>query len=191
MIPLKINKQPAPEKGDFLLSEPFLADNNFSRTVIFLCEHNEEGSFGLVVNKPLDVEISSILSDVPEAHIPIHIGGPVEQNQLFYMHQEAQIEGCLEIVPDVFLGGDYNEVKELITQEKLTKENMRFYIGYTGWGKDQLQQEIDDLSWVVVKNNQELTPFMNAENDLWKELISKQGGKYKIMAEYPVNPSDN
>lgn len=191
MIPLKINKQPAPEKGDFLLSEPFLADNNFSRTVIFLCEHNEEGSFGLVVNKPLDVEISSILSDVPEAHIPIHIGGPVEQNQLFYMHKEAQIEGCLEIVPDVFLGGDYNEVKELITQEKLHKENMRFYIGYTGWGKDQLQQEIDDLSWVVVKNNQELTPFMNAENDLWKELISKQGGKYKIMAEYPVNPSDN
>lgn len=191
MIPLQINKQPSPQKGDILLSEPFLADHQFSRVVILLCEHNEEGSFGLIVNKPLEVELSSVLSDLPEAQIPIHIGGPVDQNQLFYMHQKQHVDGCFEVCENTFLGGDYNEIKQLISTNTLTNKNMRFYIGYTGWAQGQLQQEIDERSWVVVKQNEAMNLFQEPSEDMWKELIAKQGGKYKLMADYPVNPSDN
>lgn len=191
MIPLQINKQPSPVKGDLLLSEPFLMDSNFSRVVILLCEHNEEGSFGLILNNTLEIEINSVVTDFPEAKIPVGFGGPVDRNQLFYMHRTPEITGSVEIGRNLFLGGDYPEIKKRITSDEMTHENLRFFIGYTGWSKGQLQNEIDELSWVVMKTPENLNVFEAFDEDLWRELIATMGGKYKLMADYPVNPADN
>lgn len=191
MIPLKISKQPNPEKGDLLLSEPFLIDSNFSRVVILLCEHNDEGSFGLILNNTLEIEINELVTDFPEAKIPVGFGGPVERNQLFYVHRNAEINGAAEIHPDLYLGGDYMEIKRMISDNEMTPENLRFFIGYTGWCKGQLQSEIDELSWVVMKNPENFSVFSAVDDDLWRELISQLGGKYKLMADYPLNPADN
>lgn len=191
LIPLKISKQPSPEKGDLLLSEPFLIDSNFSRVVILLCEHNEDGSFGLILNNTLEIEINDLVTDFPEAKIPVGFGGPVERNQLFYVHRNAAIEGSAFIRDDLYLGGDYSEIKRLITSNEMTPENLRFFIGYTGWSKGQLQNEIDELSWVVLKKAENFSVFNSVDDDLWRELISQLGGKYKLMADYPLNPADN
>lgn len=191
MIPLQINKQPNPSKGDLLLSEPFLMDSNFSRVVILLCEHNDEGSFGLILNNTLEIEINSVVADFPEAKIPVGFGGPVERNQLFYMHQNKDISGCVQIGKNLYLGGDYPEIKQLISKDEMTPENLRFFIGYTGWGSGQLQNEIDELSWVVMKAPEDLNIFNAFDDDLWRDLLARLGGKYKLMADYPVNPADN
>ncbi len=191
MIPLQINKQPSPSKGDLLLSEPFLMDSNFSRVVILLCEHSEEGSFGLILNNTLEIEINSVVTDFPEAKIPVGFGGPVERNQLFYMHQNKEIDGCVKIGKNLYLGGDYPDIKKRIACDEMTPSNLRFFIGYTGWGKGQLQNEIDELSWVVMKAPEDLNVFNAFDDDLWRELLSRLGGKYKLMADYPVNPADN
>lgn len=191
MIPLQINKQPNPGKGDLLLSEPFPMDSNFSRVVILLCEHNNEGSFGLILNNTLELELTSIVTDFPEAKIPVGFGGPVERNQLFYMHQNKEIEGSLQIGKNLYLGGDYAEIKRRISIDEMTPENLRFFIGYTGWSSGQLQNEIDELSWIVMKAPEDLNIFHSANDDLWRSLLAKLGGKYKLMADYPVNPADN
>jgi putative transcriptional regulator len=191
LIPLQINKQPSPTKGDLLLSEPFLMDSNFSRVVILLCEHNDEGSFGLILNNTLEIEINSVVTDFPESKIPVGFGGPVERSQLFYMHQNKEISGCTQIGDNLYLGGDYPEIKKRISNDEMTPANLRFFIGYTGWSKGQLQDEIDELSWVVMKAPKNLSVFNAFDDDLWRELISQLGGKYKLMADYPVNPADN
>lgn len=191
MIPLQINKQPNPSKGDLLLSEPFLMDSNFSRVVILLCEHHEEGSFGLILNHTLEIELNAVVTDFPEAKIPVGFGGPVERNQLFYIHQNNEIEGSVEIGKNMYLGGDYPEIKKRILTDEMTPENLRFFIGYTGWSKGQLQNEIDELSWIVMKTPEDLNLFNAFNDDLWRELLARLGGKYKLMADYPVNPADN
>lgn len=191
MIPLQINKQPSPVKGDLLLSEPFLMDSNFSRVVILLCEHNHDGSFGLILNNTLELEINTVVTDFPEAKIPVGFGGPVDRNQLFYMHRNNEIPGSVEIGKNLFLGGEYPEIKKRITNDQMTHENLRFFIGYTGWSKGQLQQEIDELSWIVLKMPEKLNVFEAFDEDLWRELLATMGGKYKLMADYPVNPADN
>jgi putative transcriptional regulator len=191
LIPLQINKQPSPKKGDLLLSEPFLMDSNFSRVVILLCEHNEDGSFGLILNNTLEIEVNSIVNDFPEVKIPVGFGGPVERNQLFYMHQNVDIEGCAKIGKNLYLGGDYLEIKKQIQLDQMTPSNLRFFIGYTGWSKGQLQEEIDELSWVVKKAPHDFDIFNAFEDELWRDLILQLGGKYKIMADYPLNPADN
>ncbi len=191
MIPLQINKQPNPSKGDLLLSEPFLMDSDFSRVVILLCEHNDEGSFGLILNNTLEIEINSVITDFPEAKIPVGFGGPVERTQLFYIHQNKEINGSAQIGENLYLGGDYPEIKKQISRDEMTPENLRFFIGYTGWSAGQLQNEIDNLSWVVMKMPDELNIFNSFNDDLWHDLLAGLGGKYKLMAEYPVNPADN
>lgn len=191
MIPLKISKQPSPQRGDLLLSEPFLIDSNFTRVVILLCEHNEEGSFGLILNNTLEIEINELVTDFPEAKIPVGFGGPVERNQLFYVHRDASVSGSAMISRGLYLGGNYTEIKRMISDNEMTPENLRFFIGYTGWSKGQLQSEIDELSWVVMKNPENFSVFSAVDDDLWRDLISQLGGKYKLMADYPLNPADN
>ncbi|WP_343604634.1 YqgE/AlgH family protein [Fluviicola sp.] len=191
MIPLKISKQPSPQRGDLLLSEPFLIDSNFSRVVILLCEHNDEGSFGLILNNTLEIEINELVTDFPEAKIPVGFGGPVERNQLFYVHRDASVSGSAIISAGLYLGGNYTEIKRMISENEMTPENLRFFIGYTGWSKGQLQSEIDELSWVVMKNPENFSVFSAVDDDLWRDLISQLGGKYKLMADYPLNPADN
>ena len=95
-----------PKKGDLLISEPFLADPNFERTVIFLCEHNEEGSFGFILNKRSLLRLDEVLEDLPEAEVDLYVGGPVQQNSLHFLHQASSvIDGGVEIVPGISWGG--------------------------------------------------------------------------------------
>ncbi len=190
-FPLDIDKQSEPSKGMLLLSEPFLQDEHFSRSVILLCEHNEEGSFGFILNSSIDVDINDLIHDFPGANVKIGIGGPVEKNQLFYIHSHENIEGSLKVSEGIFMGGDFNALSLALEKGTITSDSLRFFIGYTGWSENQLQTEINEKTWVVLEKPSSLNVFHTEDELLWKELIQTKGPKYKLMSEFPVNPSDN
>lgn len=94
-----------PEKGRLLISEPFLPDPNFERTVVLLCEHNEEGSFGFVLNKPAIVKVNDVMDELKNFEHPIFIGGPVQQDTLHFIHRSTEIEGGAEVREGIFWVG--------------------------------------------------------------------------------------
>ena len=191
MIPLNVGKQPVPEQGDLLLSEPFLPDNNFSRAVILLCEHNEDGSFGLILNQAIDMDMTSLADDLPGINILTGFGGPVERNHLYFLHDNEKLEGALPVGNNLFMGGDFEQLKNLLNSGEMKPEQLRFFIGYTGWSFGQLEKELEEFSWIVMKKPTDFNVLTKSNDTMWKELIGKHGGKYKIMSAYPINPADN
>lgn len=191
MIPLTIDAQPIPRKGDLLLSEPFLMDNHFTRSVILVCEHNAEGSFGLILNNSLDLELHSIIDNFPPVEVSVGFGGPVERNQLFYIHKFNAIEDSAELGNGFYIGGDYTQIIEGLKSNALEKKDIRFYIGYTGWSAGQLEEELLEKTWIVLQCPDNFDFSNYSEDHMWKELVTLKGGKYKRMAEYPINPADN
>jgi putative transcriptional regulator len=180
-----------PQKGQVLLSEPFLNDPYFRRTVVFLCEHNAEGSFGFVLNNYIDVELEQIMDNMPAFEGRISIGGPVRNSNLYYLHTLGhQIDDSVEIIPGLFMGGNFDNLRTLLLAGKVNKNDVRFFVGYSGWSPDQLEEEIKQKSWLVASIDKEIV--MNSENDdLWKSILKTMGVKGKLVANLPDDPSLN
>ena len=101
-----------PKKGDILISEPLLLDDNFQRSVILLTEHNTEGSVGLILNKPTSRALNTVLEDFPEVANRLYFGGPVESSNLYFIHQYGKlIPDSIEITQGLFWGGDFEILK--------------------------------------------------------------------------------
>lgn len=185
------NTNVEPKKGQVLLSEPFLNDPYFKRTVILLCEHNREGSFGFVLNNFIEVELDQIIEDMPKFGGKISIGGPVRNSNLYYIHTIGEeIEESVEILPGVFMGGDFEKLRKLLYAGKIAPEQVRFFVGYSGWSPEQLQTEIKSQSWFVTDIDKDLV--MNTEvDDLWRHIMKKFGRKGEMIANMPEDPSLN
>lgn len=191
LIHLTIDKQRTPQKGDLLLSEPFLLDDHFTRSVIYICEHNEEGSFGFILNNTLELNLHEFAEGFPEVPVTVGFGGPVDQNQLFFIHSVADLEDKIEVVPGVYMGGNYTNVLELLREKTIDQEVIRFFIGYTGWAPEQLQKEIDEKTWIVTSPPEDFSIMHSNDDSMWRDILSHLGGKYKLMADFPINPADN
>lgn len=174
-----------------MLSEPFLLDDHFTRSVIYLCDHNEEGSFGFILNNTLDLNLHEFADGFPEVPVTVGFGGPVDQNQLFFIHTIAELEDKIEIVPGIFMGGNYADVLKLMREELVTTQSIRFFIGYTGWAQGQLQKEIDEKTWIVTTAPKDFSIMQSNDDSMWRDILSNLGGKYKLMADFPINPADN
>ena len=185
------NTNVEPKKGQVLLSEPFLNDPYFKRTVILLCEHNREGSFGFVLNNFIEVELDQIIEDMPKFDGKISIGGPVRNSNLYYIHTLGdEIEESVEILPGVFMGGDFEKLRKLLYAGKIAPEQVRFFVGYSGWSPEQLQTEIKSQSWFVTDIDKDLV--MDTEvDDLWRHIMKKFGRKGEMIANMPEDPSLN
>lgn len=181
-----------PEKGDLLISEPYLPDPNFERTVVLLCEHDENGTFGFVLNKRTQSQFKDVVEDVNHFDADLFVGGPVQQNSLHFIHKrEDQIEGSREILPGMYWGGDFDQLLTLIDTRQLNKEDFRFFVGYSGWEPGQLKSELEVKSWIIHKK---ATPQMIFEHDadqLWSEVLKTMGGKFRVIANYPQDPRLN
>lgn len=191
MIPLTVDRQREPFKGDILLSEPFLMDNHFTRSVILICEHNAEGTFGLILNSTLELNMTDLIESFPKIDSPVGMGGPVDQNQLFFLHKHGELTGCDPITKDLFMGGDYDELQDFILKGTIKAEDIRFFVGYSGWGENQLKMELKERSWIVITPTEDTDFFTVDDDHLWKRLVQNHGGKYARMADYPINPADN
>jgi putative transcriptional regulator len=191
VIPLTIDRQREPFKGDILLSEPFLMDNHFTRSVILVCEHNAEGSFGLILNSTLELSITDLIETFPKIEAPVGMGGPVEQNQLFFIHKYGELKDCELVTNGIYMGGDYDELQAAILKGAVKAEDIRFFVGYSGWGENQLKEELKERSWIVITPTEDTDFFTVDDDHLWKRLVQNLGGKYARMADYPINPADN
>jgi putative transcriptional regulator len=180
-----------PEQGKLLLSEPFSQDPNFKRTVVLLASHNEEGSVGFVLNRPMELRLEQIVDDFEHSTLPIWDGGPVQRDSLFYIHTLGDaIPDSIPITGDLYWSGNFETVKALIKGRKVDESELRLFIGYSGWSSQQLENEIANNSWLVAPAT--LDVVMNAGKDtdekLWKEVIKGMGKDYSILANFPENP---
>ena len=182
-----------PKPGSALISDPFLQDPNFMRTVVFLTEHNDHGTLGFVVNQPTDIRLNKLLKDESLPAAMVYQGGPVELNTLHFLHNLGQVvPDSLQLGRGIWWGGDINEALRLLRLNPELEEHMHFYLGYSGWGEGQLRSELDDEAWVV--SDIEADEIFSPQEDslwLWKKLIDKLGGKYRHLSNAPIDPQLN
>lgn len=179
-----------PEKGKILISEPFLPDPNFERSVILLCEHNEGGSFGLVINKTAGVNVGDIVPELIGVENKLFIGGPVQQDSLHFVHTLPDLDGN-EVVEGLYWGGDFEKLAFKAETGQLPAENMKFFLGYSGWDAGQLQQELDQDSWIVCGDFTHDLLFNTEPSEIWKKALSEMGGRYALYSRYPSDPRLN
>ncbi|WP_428330970.1 YqgE/AlgH family protein [Mucilaginibacter sp.] len=178
--------------GRLLISEPFMMDPNFKRAVILLTEYAEGGAMGFILNHASEFLLGDILPDVSYSEIPVFIGGPVAPNTLHFIHCcPHKIDDGIEIGEGIFWGGDFEMVKELVSSYQLNADEIRFFTGYSGWTPKQLDDEINEDSWIVADKLSISTIFSQNEENLWKEVVIGLGQRYAHIANFPENPSLN
>lgn len=185
------NQMKTPAKGDLLISEPFLPDPNFKRTVILVCAHNKEGTFGLVLNHSSALYFDDVIEEIDEFPQPLYIGGPVEQNTLHYLHRNEQLDGAEDLGNGLYWGGSFNELLQRIEFRNIEAHDYKFFVGYAGWAEGQLEQEIQEGSWFVAKNASPEQVFDMDPDSLWRSILREMGGKYKMFSNYPIDPRLN
>jgi len=185
-------KQLKPAKGKLLISDSSaLIDSVFSRSVLLLAEHNAKGSVGFILNKPLDISVQDV---VPEANtnFRIYSGGPVEQDNLYFIHTiPSLIPNSIEIKDGIFWGGDYEVLFELMKQNKISQKDIRFFLGYSGWEESQLQEEVEEKAWTCIDNQFGDHLLEKTPSKLWKELMIDLGDEFIIWANAPEDPVMN
>jgi putative transcriptional regulator len=180
-----------PGTGTLLIADPFLKDHNFMRTVLLICRHSDEGSFGFVINKLYELTLEDLFTDMQGFQIPVFIGGPVQLDTIHYIHQYPDLlPDSQEITDDIFWGGDFEALKKLIREEKIEIEKVKFFIGYSGWEPGQLDSEMEERSWLAAPSNVKLVFHTNTD-DLWKASLRHLGGKYEMMINFPIDPQLN
>jgi putative transcriptional regulator len=177
------------KKGVLLIAEPsVIGDVSFSRSVILLADHNESGSVGFILNKPLDFTVNDLVPDV-EASFTVYNGGPVEQDNLYFLHTIPDlISDSIEISDGIYWGGNFEITKNLINSGLIQKDTIRFFLGYSGWTSNQLDEEIESNSWILSQNNFKSAILKTPSTEFWKEKIMELGGEYIIWSNAPENP---
>ncbi|MDU8886372.1 YqgE/AlgH family protein [Yeosuana sp. MJ-SS3] len=181
-----------PKKGDLLIAEPsIIGDMSFNRSIILLADHTKEGSIGFILNKPLNYTIKELIPEI-EADFKVYNGGPVEQDNLYFIHKIPEIiPDSIEISLGIYWGGDFNRVVELIANNEIDDSDIRFFLGYSGWDSAQLENELKLNSWLVSKNIYEKEIIEKDYQTFWKEKMLELGGDYSIWSNAPENPSFN
>jgi len=174
------------QKGTFLIATPEIEGEFFFRGVVLICEHNANGSFGLLINKNLELELPEEIININQLenpHISLRAGGPIQTNQMMLLHDSSQVEyQTLKITDEVFLGGDLQFLQEILTNQNGSFVHLCF--GYTGWSGGQLEREFLDGHWFLhPASNQHV--FHTPPEKLWQTLLREMGGKYATLSMIP------
>ncbi len=181
-----------PKKGDLLIAEPsIVGDLSFNRSVILLADYNDQGSIGFILNKPLEYKLQDLVPET-QADFKVFNGGPVEQDNLYFIHQVPElIPDSIEISLGIFWGGNFEVVLKLLEENKLSNSDIRFFLGYSGWDSQQLENELQSNSWIITKNVYKEELIEKSCDSFWKEKMLELGGNYLIWSNAPENPSYN
>lgn len=180
-----------PTPGTLLVAVPPLSDPNFRRTVILLCDHSVDGSFGLVLNRPTDLLLSDALDEPLPFDAKLWIGGPVQPDTLHFIHPyEDQIDGALPVLNGAYWGGTFESLCEGVSRERLDADRVRFFVGYSGWGPGQLDAEVDDGAWIVLESDAS-TVLEDSDDALWRSVLRQLGGEYALLSTFPDDPKMN
>jgi putative transcriptional regulator len=180
-----------PEKGKILISEPFLPDTFFNRSVVYLTDHDAKGSVGFILNKKLDIKISDAVTGFDGWNENLNMGGPVSPDTLHYLHNlGTKVPKSVRVEGDIYWGGDIEVIRKLISTGSVEPAQIRFFLGYSGWSAGQLEREIKENSWVIAKVRSEI--IMNSRGvDSWKRLLRSFKNKYRMWADFPESPEMN
>ena len=175
--------------GQLLLSEPFMHDENFRRTVVLVCEHTEDnGTVGLILNKPINLRLNDVVAGFPPFKGKIFLGGPVGTDTLQFVHCLGEkIENSLQLTNKIYWGGNFEQLKEMMANGEVNPAEVRFFLGYSGWSANQLNEEMKTNSWIVSQAKYRHI-FQDDYNTLWKDVMQQMGGVYNTMASYPESP---
>ncbi|MDX9750935.1 MAG: YqgE/AlgH family protein [Flavobacteriales bacterium] len=177
--------------GRLLVSGPYLPDPYFRRTVVLLCEHNDQGSFGFVLNRPMDIVVNDLVEGIPPMTDPVSIGGPVQSDDLFYLHTLGpHLQGSVPVVDGVHMGGDYDQLRAMLRADPRLLRHVRFFVGYSGWGAQQLDRELEERSWWVSRADRRRI-MRTGLPDLWGETLRSMGRAYALVANLPEDPTHN
>ncbi len=181
--------EPAP--GILLIADPFLKDPHFMRTVVFLCEHKGEGTFGFVLNRTYEYTLDELVNNASALPLPVFYGGPVQMDTIHFLHQYPDaIPGSTEVMKGVYWGGDFETAIDLLVAGVIDASKIRFYIGYSGWGDGQLENELKEKSWLTVKATRKVV-FHGETNEIWKDSLRLLGGEYEMLINFPIDPQLN
>jgi len=182
-----------PAKGLLLVAEPsIIGDVSFNRSVVLLAEYNNEnGSVGFILNKPLEYKLKDFIPEI-NSNLTVYNGGPVEQDNLYFIHRIPEIiPDSIEISNGIYWGGDFKAIAHLLREDKLKEDQIRFFLGYSGWDNEQLEQELQVNSWVVAQNNYKNDIIGKGYINFWKEKMIEFGGDYVLWSNAPENPHYN
>jgi putative transcriptional regulator len=178
--------------GKLLIAEPMLGDPNFDRTVVLMVEHNDEGALGVVLNRPTDLEVGTVLSewaDLAATPTVLYLGGPVEQNGVLALARRrgaGALPGWSPVVGDVGTIDLHLEPVDLAPGV----EAVRFFAGYAGWGPGQLESELEEGAWLVVDARAD-DVFAADPDVMWRAVLRRQQGRVSMLAHFPAHPSMN
>jgi putative transcriptional regulator len=173
--------------GKILLAEPFMADGNFKKSVVLLCEHSTDtGTLGFVLNKELDIPLNDLLADFPDIGLNVFYGGPVATDTIHYVHNVgSELDGSVKVSKGIWWGGDFEQLQFKVSSGMIRPENIRFFIGYSGWESGQLDTEMIMGSWVVSKMKKHYL-FDTKPKAMWQECMTDKGDTFSILSEVPT-----
>lgn len=159
-------------QGHFLVAAPQLADGNFYRSVVLLVKHDDEGAFGLILNRPTGQTVRELWRMVAEQELdcdrPLYLGGPV-QGPLVCLHR---VKSCAEaeVLPGVFFAAHKEQLLKVVSQ---TSKPFRLFMGYAGWAGGQLEGELEAGGWLAVQADKKLVFY--DQDDLWEQVVRSIG----------------
>jgi putative transcriptional regulator len=180
-----------PEKGKILISEPFLPDTFFNRSIVYLTDHTPQGSVGFILNKKLDIDVSSAIEGFEGWNVNLGMGGPVAPDTLHYLHNLGEtVPNSIHVDGNIYWGGDIDVIRDLIRYKKIKESDIRFFLGYSGWSAGQLERELKENSWVIAKVNSKIV-LNSMGDDIWKKVLRSFKNKYRMWADFPDSPEMN
>lgn len=180
-----------PEKGKILISEPFLPDTFFNRSIVYLTDHSPQGSVGFILNKRVDIKMSSAVTGFDNWDDNLNMGGPVAHDTLHYLHSMGNfIPDSIHVDSNIYWGGDIDFIRDLVKAGKISRAQIRFFTGYSGWSAGQLERELQENSWVIAKVKPDII-MNNRGDDTWKMVLRSLNNKYRMWAEFPDSPEMN
>ncbi len=192
LLDLNFENKIEPKAGLLLVSEPFLDSDYFTRSVILICDHNDKGSFGFVLNNFLEEKFDGLPEPILSSDTRISIGGPVEVSNLYFIHTFGdKVPGSTKLADGIHLGGDFDSLKDNLEKSKNPDQDVRYFLGYSGWDENQLKNEIKEKSWVVCTPASKNWIMDTKKTNLWESCLKSLGGKYEMFSKFPVNPNNN
>ena len=200
-------------RGQLLLSAPQMQDPNFMHTVVLICQHDENGAFGMTVNRTSSALVRDVFPDTPilkDLELPIRSGGPVSPNALQILHrlpprvalgeydhggqdgddQDAAQAG-VEVARGIRLGADLDGLAAFLASTPEADSVARFVVGYSGWGEGQLDAEMVTGSWLPVPATPDLVFSSQSGEAVWRAALAQRPGGGSSLAHLPPDPSWN